>query len=198
MPHLAQRTIYHGKKNKTSPKSVLSHSSKYKEPMESDEIKTADAAALYGYSPEDLSTMEQARDAMRANEDRIAEIRAWAHNAGIKKIGIAHCAGLAKEATLVQELLSSEFDTMLAGCKVGRIKLDDLLNDGSQTLACNPIGQVKMLEAWGSQLNIVVGLCLGHDMIFNAHSLVPTTTLIVKDRKFKHNPMQTLAQKQEL
>jgi len=115
-----------------------------------------------------------------------------------EKIGIAHCAGLAKEATLVQELLSSEFDTLLAGCKVGRIKLDDLLNDGSQTLACNPIGQVKMLEKWGSQLNIVVGLCLGHDMIFNSHSHVPTTTLIVKDRKFKHNPMQALAQKQEL
>lgn len=166
--------------------------------MESEEKKIADAAAIYGYSPEDLSTMEQARDAMRANEDRIAEIRAWAHNAGIKKIGIAHCVGLSKEATLVQELLSSEFDTLLAGCKVGRIKLDDLLNDGSQTLACNPIGQVKMLEEWGSQLNIVVGLCLGHDMIFNAHSHVPTTTLIVKDRKFKHNPMQALAQKQEL
>lgn len=151
-----------------------------------------DAAQRYGFTPDDISIMEQARDAMRPHEDRIAEIRAWARNAGIKKIGIAHCAGLTREAAAVQAILSDEFEVLLVGCKVGRLKLDELLADGSESLACNPIGQVQMLEEWGSQLNVVVGLCLGHDMVFNAHSKTPTTTLIVKDRKFKHNPMQAL------
>lgn len=151
-----------------------------------------DAAQRYGFTADDIGLMEQARDAMRPHEDRIAEIRAWARNAGIKKIGIAHCAGLTREATAVQMLLSDEFEVMLVGCKVGKLKLDDLLSDGSQSLACNPLGQVQMLEEWGSELNVVVGLCLGHDMLFNAHSKTPTTTLIVKDRKFKHNPMQAL------
>lgn len=155
-----------------------------------------DAARQYGFTADDIDLMEQARDAMRPHEDRIAEIRAWAHNAGIKKIGIAHCAALTREATAVQALLSDEFEVMLAGCKVGRLKLDELLSDGSQALACNPLGQVQMLQEWGSQLNIVIGLCLGHDMIFNAHSKTPTTTLIVKDRKFKHNPMQALQPEQ--
>ena len=151
-----------------------------------------ETAARYGYDAGDIAIMEQALDAMRAHEDRIEEIRAWARNAGIKRIGIAHCAALTREAAAVQEMLSDEFEVMLAGCKVGRIPLGDLLDDGSTNLACNPIGQVKMLEEWGSQLNVVIGLCLGHDMLFSGHSKVPTTTLIVKDRKYRHNPMQAI------
>lgn len=162
------------------------------EKSEIDPQPLTEAAQRYGFTAEDINLMEQARDAMRPHEDRIAEIRAWARNAGIKKIGIAHCGGLTREAAAVQSLLSDEFEVMMVGCKVGKHKLDELLNDGSQSLACNPAGQAQMLEEWGSQLNVVVGLCLGHDMVFNAHSKIPTTTLIVKDRKFKHNPMMAL------
>lgn len=161
------------------------------------QMPLTEAALGSGYSVDDILIMEQARDAMRPHEDRIAEIRAWARNAGIKKIGIAHCAALTKEAEVVQQMLSDEFEVMLAGCKVGKIKLGELLGDESASLACNPIGQVKMLEEWGSQLNVMVGLCLGHDMLFNSHSKVATTTLIVKDRKFKHNPIQALREEQK-
>jgi uncharacterized metal-binding protein len=38
----------------------------------------------------------------------------------------------------------------------------------------------------------MMGLCLGHDMIFNASSKAPVTPLLVKDRKLKHNTLRFL------
>jgi len=34
----------------------------------------------------------------------------------------------------------------------------------------------------------MVGLCVGHDILFQKYSKAPTTTLIVKDRVLAHNP----------
>ena len=53
---------------------------------------------------------------------------------------------------------------------------------------CNPAGQAAMLNEAGSQLNIICGLCVGHDAIFSRASRAPVTTLIVKDRVLAHNP----------
>jgi len=43
-----------------------------------------------------------------------------------------------------------------------------------------------------TDMNIIVGLCVGHDMLFNRHSKAPVTTLIVKDRVTGHNPIAVL------
>ena len=40
-----------------------------------------------------------------------------------------------------------------------------------------------------TDFNITVGLCVGHDAIFNIISQAPVTTLIVKDRVLAHNPI---------
>ena len=53
---------------------------------------------------------------------------------------------------------------------------------------CNPIGQALCLERCGTDLNIIVGLCMGHDILFTKSSHAPVTTLIVKDRVLSHNP----------
>jgi uncharacterized metal-binding protein len=39
----------------------------------------------------------------------------------------------------------------------------------------------------------MMGLCLGHDMIFNAKSKAPVTPLVVKDRKENHNTIKLLS-----
>ena len=57
---------------------------------------------------------------------------------------------------------------------------------------CNPILQAKMLNEEGTDLNVVVGLCVGHDTLFLRHSKVPTTVMIVKDRVLQHNPAAAL------
>ena len=53
---------------------------------------------------------------------------------------------------------------------------------------CNPVGQAKVLNEVGTEMNVIVGLCVGHDMLFQMYSRAPVTTLIVKDRVLAHSP----------
>ena len=39
----------------------------------------------------------------------------------------------------------------------------------------------------GTELNIVFGLCVGHDTLFIKHSEAPVTCLVAKDRVMAHN-----------
>jgi len=57
---------------------------------------------------------------------------------------------------------------------------------------CNPIGQAMVLNDLRTDLNIIVGLCIGHDILFTKYSDAPVTTFIVKDRVTGHNPAITL------
>ena len=43
-----------------------------------------------------------------------------------------------------------------------------------------------------TDLNVVVGLCIGHDILFTKYSRAPVTTLIVKDRYTGHNPLAAI------
>ena len=58
--------------------------------------------------------------------------------------------------------------------------------------SCNPILQAKMLNAQQTDMNIVMGLCVGHDSLFYKYADAPTTTLVVKDRVLGHNPVAAL------
>ena len=57
---------------------------------------------------------------------------------------------------------------------------------------CNPILQARKLNEAGTELNVVVGLCVGHDSLFYKYAEAPTTTLITKDRVLGHNPVAAL------
>ena len=58
--------------------------------------------------------------------------------------------------------------------------------------ACNPLLQAEILNQRGTDFNLLIGLCVGHDMLFTQASQAPVTTLIVKDRLTGHNPVITL------
>lgn len=49
-----------------------------------------------------------------------------------------------------------------------------------------------MLNAKHTDMNIVMGLCVGHDSLFYKYSEALTTTLVVKDRVTGHNPVAAL------
>ena len=53
---------------------------------------------------------------------------------------------------------------------------------------CSPITQAEILNSEGTEFNIVVGVCVGHDSLFIKYSQAPVTVLIAKDRVFGHNP----------
>lgn len=143
------------------------------------------------YSDSDLKMMRSAEDSILMGQNRIEELRLFAKNSGIKRIGIAHCVGMTREALNLKERLSDEFEVFTIDCKYAKIKGSELLNDETvKGTSCNPAGQADFLAQNNTELNISFGLCVGHDMLFNMKSKVPTTTLVVKDREHKHNPYQ--------
>lgn len=128
---------------------------------------------------------------------RVQEIVEFAKKMGFHKIGIATCVGLLGEArTLAKILRSHGFEVFGVGCKAGMVKKVDLgIGEACNAVganACNPVFQAKMLNHMGTQLNVVVGLCVGHDSLFYKHSEALVTTLVAKDRVLGHNPVAAL------
>lgn len=144
------------------------------------------------YTTSDITIMKDAEDSLNRKNDRIQEIIEYAKISKIKSIGIAHCTSLSKQANVLSQILNKEgFTVEQVNCKIGKIPFSDLIPN-YEGISCNPAGQAKYLEDKKTELNIVLGLCLGHDMIFNSKSKAPVTTLIVKDRKLKHSTINLL------
>ncbi len=128
---------------------------------------------------------------------RVEEIIKFAKAMGWKKLGIAFCIGLSEEARRLHEILEMHgFEVSSVVCKVGSLPKDELslpkLRGEEPEPACNPILQANLLNESCTNLNILVGLCMGHDVLFQKYSNAPTTTLIVKDRVLAHNPAGAL------
>jgi len=149
------------------------------------------------YSKDELKSMRisggiEAEHYMKLT--RLEEIMLYAKRMKMKRLGIAFCVGLSKEARVLDRILASNgFEVQSACCKICGIDKSELgvRKMGSQKLSeavCNPIGQAMRLNACDTEMNIVVGLCIGHDMLFARHAKAPSTTFIVKDRVLSHNP----------
>lgn len=128
---------------------------------------------------------------------RIEETVEFARKTGAKKIGIANCAALFAEAKLVTDIFRKNgFEVIGACCKTGAIPKSEagILEECEKTgkTMCNPIMQAKILNEAGTDLNVLIGLCVGHDSLFYKYSEALTTTLIVKDRVLGHNPAAAL------
>lgn len=126
---------------------------------------------------------------------RVDETMEFARRMGFKKIGIAFCLGMRKEAGILGKILSKEFEVHSVCCKVGGLKKEDFEMSAREwigNVTCNPSEQARILNDEGTDFNIVLGLCVGHDSLFYRHSNAPVTTLVVKDRKLGHNPVAAL------
>jgi uncharacterized metal-binding protein len=131
---------------------------------------------------------------------RVEDIMDFARRIGAHKLGIAHCIGLMNEAKTAMEIfLAGGFDVHTVCCKVGSIPKENVgLADGEKVRPgefeplCNPVAQAALLAQVGTQLNVVVGLCVGHDSLFFMHSKAPATVLVAKDRVLGHNPVAAL------
>lgn len=150
------------------------------------------------YSDSDMKMMRAAEDSLLMGQNRVEELKLFANKTGIKRIGIAHCIGMSKEAVQLKEILAESFEVYTVDCKYGKIKGSEMLNDETvKGTSCNPVGQADFLAQNNTELNISFGLCVGHDILFNMKSKVPTTTLVVKDREHKHNPYQEFLNKEK-
>jgi len=131
---------------------------------------------------------------------RVEDTIALARLMGWKKIGIATCIGLLAETDSLAEILTVQgLQPLTVCCKAGSIDKnslgiaeEDKVRPNTFEPACNPIAQAELCNRAETDMNIIVGLCVGHDMLFNKYSKVPTTTLICKDRVTGHNPVAVL------
>jgi uncharacterized metal-binding protein len=128
---------------------------------------------------------------------RLEEIMDFARRSGFSRLGLAHCIGLQREAAVVRRVFKANgFVVEAAACKAGAIPKEaiglsdrDKLSPGEFESMCNPIGQARLLAESGTEFNVLMGLCVGHDSLFFKHSEAPVTVLAVKDRVLGHNPL---------
>ena len=131
---------------------------------------------------------------------RVEEIMDFARRIGARKLGIAHCVGLMQEAKAARDIFAAGgFEVYSVCCKAGSIdkekiglRDDEKVRPGQYEVMCSPVGQAALLAKVGTQLNVVIGLCVGHDSLFFMHSKAPTTVLVAKDRVLGHNPVAAL------
>lgn len=132
---------------------------------------------------------------------RVEETIELIRRMGYNKVGIASCVGLMNETRIFTKILKAYgIEAYTVGCKIGAVDKSEIgvpdekkLNRGcGHESMCNPIMQAKALEAYGTDFNIVIGLCVGHDTLFLKNTHAPTTVMIVKDRVLAHNPAAAL------
>lgn len=139
-------------------------------------------------------------DALNARWTRVEDTIAFAKLMKYRKVGIATCIGLLEETNRLADILKAQgFEPLSVCCKTGSIdKLElglseeDKVRPNTFEPACNPVAQAELLNRAETDMNIIVGLCVGHDMLFTKYSHAPVTTLVVKDRVTGHNPVSVL------
>lgn len=139
--------------------------------------------------------MKRVLDPERAREKfswtRIDEIMEYARIRGFKRLGVATCYALLFESKLLSEILEANgFEVVSVSCLCGEVHPEETGLEGS--VFCNPILQAEVLNREKTGLNIMVGLCVGHDILFLRHCRGETTPFIVKDRALGHNPVAAL------
>lgn len=148
------------------------------------------------YRDSHIAELHRAASAIEARyygkETRLGEVILLSRELQYQKIGLAFCIGLSEEAKIINEILSKHFKVVSVCCKVCGIDKKDfdlpqILSEGREVM-CNPAGQAQLLNEERTQLNVLCGLCVGHDAIFSKVSEAPVTTLIAKDRVLAHNP----------
>lgn len=132
---------------------------------------------------------------------RIREIAEFAKKIGATKLGIAFCIGLADEAARATRILEKhglEICSVVCSCGAvdkteAGIAAENKIRDPKKFEAsCNPLLQAEIFNSIKTDFNVIIGLCIGHDMLFTQHCQAPVTTLIVKDRMLGHNPVISL------
>lgn len=131
---------------------------------------------------------------------RVEEICEFAKKMGFRKVGIAMCISFVDLARVFSAILESHgLEVTSVACKNGGVPKEDIgLKDEEKIIPgnfepmCNPIAQAELLNRAGCELNVIMGLCVGHDSLFIRNSRALVTTLVTKDRVLAHNPVGAL------
>ncbi|MFC1662164.1 DUF1847 domain-containing protein, partial [Gemmatimonadota bacterium] len=149
---------------------------------------------------ESLKILESAWDVALENERtlcRLAELVYFALEMGCQRVGIAFCIDLLEPASILTDVLKRFFEVIPVCCKVRGIPADHPTlcgpagpaHTGDRDVACDPVGMAEVLNSRETDLNVLVGLCVGVDSVFARESNAPVTTVFVKDKSLANNPI---------
>jgi uncharacterized metal-binding protein len=125
---------------------------------------------------------------------RLQEVIEFSKSMNFNRIGLAYCYGMEKEAALIAQIFKeSGFKTCPVSCTTGGFKQSEV-NDNSEIdkVSCNPLAQAEQINNESVDFTVTMGLCLGHDILFQKHIQSNTSTLLVKDRVYNHNPIEAI------
>jgi uncharacterized metal-binding protein len=152
-------------------------------------------------SVQEFQCYERLPDGLRPKLPRIEELIQFARKCGYKRLGLAHCGGLAYEAGLLAGVLEKNgFEVVSVQCKTGAVPKERIGVSPDEKIAgpeawetmCNPIVQAMIINRSKVDMAVMLGLCIGHDTLFIKYCNVPLTVLAVKDRVLGHNPLAAL------
>jgi uncharacterized metal-binding protein len=152
-------------------------------------------------SIQEFECYEHLPSGVRTKFPRVEELIQFSKKCGYKRLGIAHCAGLADEARILTDILEKKgFEVASVVCKVGAVPKESIGIKAEEKIAgpegwenmCSPITQAEVINSSNVDLAIMLGLCIGHDTLFIKYCRVPMTVIAVKDRVFGHNPLAAL------
>lgn len=135
------------------------------------------------YSGEDLKAIRISAwlEADPAKRTKLEEIAIYSKRLGYRKIGIAFCIEHEREARRVYGILSRYFEVFSVCCKVCSLKKESLGIKKNGNLefeaSCNPIGQALLLNDDCTDLNLMLGLKTGYDILFVEYSEAPSISL---------------------
>jgi uncharacterized metal-binding protein len=148
---------------------------------------------------EDQAIQKAARAAARVEArfygaaTRLEEIALFALEMKMHHLGLVFCTGFKEEAHIVADMLSTKFKVSSVCCKCGAVPKKALrlprVRPEEEESMCNPVGQALLMNRAEVELNILLGLCVGHDALFNRHAKALVTTFVAKDRVLAHNPV---------
>jgi len=178
---------------KSAPDLITAAVSEYDKP----EVKALARMA----SIQEFECYERTEEGLRTRIPRIEELIQFASKCDYRRLGLAFCLGLRREAQMLTDILENRgFEVFSVCCKAGatakqRIGIRPDQHIGGPEMwesMCNPIVQAKVLNTAPVDLAIMLGLCIGHDTLFIQYCRVPMTVLAVKDRVTGHNPLAAL------
>jgi len=141
--------------------------------------------------PEELGGLLEAASDIACEEERtlcrVAELVYFCLEMRFRRVGLAFCKDLLEPSRILAGVLRRFFEVVPVWCKVGGVAEDD-----TDVAPCNPLGQAAALNAAHTDVNVVVGLCIGADCLFDRASDAPVTHLFVKDRSLANNPIGAL------
>lgn len=130
---------------------------------------------------------------------RLQETIEFAKKMKYKRVGLAYCYGMENEVQLISGIIrDSGLNVRSVSCTVGGIAQNEVNPESEYcTVSCNPIGQAMQLNTEKVDLVVMIGLCMGHDILFQREVKADCTTLVVKDRVFNHAPLREITDNQK-